>query len=83
MQMATASVMGYLGYIVYFNIAVFPVAAFGILFGHIMRRNARMRFTDFLSGYIVALLLCAVFFGVGFGLLHILGLRPEEGIGRY
>lgn len=82
-QLATAGLMGYLGFIVYLNFVIFPIAAFGFLFGHIMRRNARLTFADFISGYLVALLLCAVFFGVGYGLMHILNLRPAEGIGRY
>lgn len=82
-QLATAGLMGYFGYIFFLNYAIFPIAAFGILFGHIMRRNAKLGFTDFISGYLVALLLCVVFFGIGFGLMHILDLRPAEGVGRY
>ncbi|NDV61618.1 hypothetical protein G0Q06_04065 [Puniceicoccales bacterium CK1056] len=82
-QLATAGLMGYLGYIFFLNLAIFPVAAFGILFGHIMRRNAKLGISDFFSGYFVALLLCVVFFGVGYGMMHILDLRPAEGVGRY
>lgn len=82
-QLATAGFMGYLGYIFHLNYAVFPIAAFGFLFGHMMRRHTRFGFTDFISGYLVALILCVVFFGVGYGLMHILDLRPAEGVGRY
>jgi hypothetical protein len=82
-QLATAGAMGYFGFIFHLNYAIFPIAAFGILFGHMMRRNARMSFTDFLSGYLVGLILCVIFFGVGYGLMHILDLRPAEGVGRY
>jgi hypothetical protein len=83
LQIATAGLMIYFGLTFFLNYAIFPIAAFGILFGHMMRRNARMGLTDFASAYLVAVILCVIFFGVGFGLMHILDLRPAEGVGRY
>jgi hypothetical protein len=91
-QLGTAGFAVYLGYTFQLNYIYLLLCPFGFIFGQLMRhstgRSKRREkglsaISAFISGYFVGLVAVAIFFGIGFGLMHILDMRPEEGVGRY
>ncbi|MGC9451330.1 MAG: hypothetical protein ACP5I4_07780 [Oceanipulchritudo sp.] len=92
-QLGTIGFLVYLGYTVQLNYILILISPLGLIIGHLMRKTKDrsskrgggfLNFvTDLVSAYIVGLVIAVVCFGVGYALLHILDLRPEEGIGRY
>lgn len=94
-QLATAlylvySGYGYQGSSMELNGAIVLVCPLLFMFGSAVRHNAKSSgragfigaIKMIVSGYILGLVLSAVFFGLGMGLMHILELSPEEGSGR-
>lgn len=69
------------------------LAPLGIMVGHMVQKtNSKQRFwggngSGVLGGifksYMVAALITAICFGLGYGIYHILELRPPDEIGRY
>lgn len=69
------------------------LAPLGLMVGQMIRKtNSKQRFWGGNGGgvlagifktYCIAALITAIFFGLGYGIYHILELRPEEDIGRY
>lgn len=91
-QLGTAGLAAYMGYIFQLNFIYLLLCPFGFIFGQLMRhssgRSKRREkglsaISAFISGYLVGLVAVAIFFGIGFGVMHILELRPAEGVGRY
>ena len=93
LQLLTAIWVVYLGFVFDLNYIILALAPFGFIFGHLIKTNARSSskrrergfnaITSFFSGYLVGLIAVAILFGVGYGLFHILEMRPPEGTGRY
>lgn len=94
-QLATALYLIYLGHgyqnaSMEFNGAVVLLSPLLFMFGSAVRHNAKTSgragfigaIKMIVSGYILGLVLSAVFFGLGMGLMHILELSPEAGSGR-
>ena len=92
-QLGTAIFVCYLGYTVELNYIALLVSPLGFIFGQLMRSrsqsSSRRRekgfnaIKAFISAYLTGLLAVAIFFGIGYGIMHILELRPAEGVGRY
>ncbi|MEX0329819.1 MAG: hypothetical protein AB3N64_00215 [Puniceicoccaceae bacterium] len=92
-QVGTACWVVYLGYVFDLNFIILLLAPLGFIFGHVIKTNARSSskknergfnaISGFFSGYFVGLVAVAIFFGIGYGLFHILEMRPAEGVGRY
>lgn len=81
-----------------YNFEVHPLflglAPLGLMVGHMVRKtNSKQRFwgnhngNGVLSGifksYLIAAVITALCFGLGYMIFHILELRPPEDIGRY
>ena len=91
-QLATAAYLGYLGYTVQLNYILILISPLGFIIGSVMRKSANRSsksgggfftfLTDLLSGYVVGLVIAAACWGAGYGLMHVLGMRPPPGTGR-
>ncbi len=95
MQFATALYLIYSGYgyqhaSMELNGAIVLLCPLLFMFGSAVRHNAKTSgragflgaIKMILTGYIMGLILSAVFFGLGMGLMHVLELSPEPGSGR-
>ena len=92
-QAMTAIFAAYLGFTSQFNIVFLLVCPMGFVFGHLMKRStgASVQHHEhglgairaLVSSYLIGLLLVAIFFGVGYGIMHVLQFKPAEGVGRY
>ena len=89
-QLLTAVFAFYLGLTFQLNPVFLLVCPLGFIVGHLMRRstgasskNREHGIGALISSYLVGLVLVAIFFGIGYGVMHILDLRPAEGVGRY
>ena len=94
LQIATAGALGYIGYYQYWEFyPYFFLAPLALMLGQWMRRHSSrsskkkrgffQSIGDLFSGYFFGLVATAIFLGIGFGLLHILEMRPPEGAGRF
>jgi hypothetical protein len=92
LQLSIAGLVGYMGYTFQLNFAVLLICPLGLIIGQLMRTRSRSSgrrergmnaISAFIAGYLTGLVAVAIFFGVGYGLMHILDLRPAEGVGRY
>jgi hypothetical protein len=93
LQLAIALYVGVMGFNFEVHYLFLALAPLGLMVGHMIRKtNSKQRFwggggTDVITGifksYLIGALLTAIFFGVGYGIYHILELRPEDEIGRY
>jgi hypothetical protein len=94
-QFATALYLIYSGYgyqhaSMELNGAIVLLCPLLFMFGSAVRHNAKTSgragflgaIKMILTGYIMGLILSAVFFGLGMGLMHVLELSPEPGSGR-
>ena len=92
-QLAVAGLVLYMGYTVQLYWPILLLCPFGFMLGQFMRTSAKSRadrqikFTqkvsNFLTAYVVFLVLTAVVFGVGFALLNVLEKRPPPGTGTW
>ncbi len=93
LQLAIAGYVAYMGYNFEVHYLFLALAPLGFMIGHMVRKtNSKQRFwggngSNVLGGifksYLVGAVLTVIFFGLGYGIFHILELRPPPEIGRY
>ena len=93
LQLGTALYVMYLGYNFEINYVYLLVAPLGFLFGHMVRKsNHSLSYwagkgggvlSGIIKSYLTGLVLTAIFFGLGYGIMHVMMFEPAEGVGRY
>jgi hypothetical protein len=91
LYIATAGWMIYFGYTVNLNYGILLAAPLGFVFGHVIRKSQSSSrvfgredsnvLVSVIKSYLTGLVLVAIFFAIGYGILFIMGYQPPPGAG--